>query len=755
VEVERPARRPLRRQGNSGFRAIALVLGMVLLGSAAAIGYSLFSPLLRDRQPAEARIASAETEKAPVGESRKTRRKVKEEEIEQPPPETPADPIEKPAVSEEEALTRRVLSAINAQRRLVGRDEVVLHAAHSSGCLAHATYLAKNAATENLDPHEEDPHLPGVTDAGRQTAPSASVAWREPVAAINGWLATPGHRALLLDASLKSVGFGFTRTATGEWVSVFDLLRGAKGTPGTGAARAVLYPAHRQQEVPLEFPGSEVPDPLPNAKNEPAGYPITATFPPSTKVPTAEAWLENEAGEEVAAWLSSPARPANERFTRSQRGTVCLFSRKLLEPGTRYVVYVQATAAGEDWSRVWSFTTVGPAEVRRRRYERAVARLNDFRRAAGLDPVDLDEKRSKACLAHADYLARNLDRAPGLRPEEELPDLPGYTREGSEIARASAPRIGGRAGPVDAIDWMMASILNRHLVLNPTAKTAALGAALHAPRGWIWVLSLPPLRREGDGPQAILYPGPGQKDVPLFFGREIGSLVPGESKGTVAGFAVTAGFFPKYSLTSVTATLKDESGKEVNCWLSTPQNPLKNVGSYRQILLVPKKALAPATKYTATFAAVVQGKKWQQRWSFTTMDPARYQEEVAGVLLESVNRARKLAGLGKVSLDASLTPGCAKHARYVVRNIDHPKVVGIGIHDEDPSLPGATPEGAKAGKAAVIAVISDPAESVDGWMATLYHRLSLLDPRLTRVGYGQAQHPLRGWVTVLDTGTGR
>jgi uncharacterized protein YkwD len=731
--------------------AVALALGVLLLGGAGAVGYYLLSPLLQDRRPPVAQVQPAEKEpgKEPILAAQDGKAKGKEE------IEPPGEPVEKPAAEESAALVRRVLSAINVQRRLVGRAEVVQHAAHSAGCLAHAAYLARNAGAENLDLHEEDPKLPGVTEAGAQAAQAASVAWREPVSAINTWLAAPAHRALLLDASLKSVGFGFARTARGEWVSVFDLLRGAKGVPGGGDVRAVLYPAHRQQGVPLEFPGNEVPDPLPDAKTEPAGYPITGTFPPTVKVPTAEAWLESEAGEEVPVWLSSPSRPANEKFARSQRGTVCLFSRKVLQPGTRYVVSLQATAAGEEWSRVWSFTTVGPAEVRRRRYERAVERLNFFRRASGLDPVALDEERSKACLAHAAYLARNLDRVPNLRPEEERPDLPGYTLEGSDMARTSAPRIGGRDGPVDAIDWMMASILNRHLVLNPTARTVALGSALHSPRGTIWVLSLPPLRREGDGPIATLYPGPEQKDVPLYFGREIASLVPGQPKGTVAGFAVTANFFPRHSVTSVEAKLTDGSGQEVDCWLSTPEKPLKNVGGYRQILLVPKKALIPATRYTASLQALVRGTRWKETWSFTTTDPVRYQKEIARDLLGRVNRARALAGLGKVKLDPALAPGCERHARYVVRNIDHPKVTGLGIHDEDPALPGATPEGARAGKAAVIAVISDPAESVDGWMATLYHRLSLLDPRLKRVGYGQAQHPTRGWVTVLDTGNGR
>ena len=35
------------------------------------------------------------------------------------------------------------------------------------------------------------------------------------------------------------------------------------------------------------------------------------------------------------------------------------------------------------------------------------------------------------------------------------------------------------------------------------------------------------------------------------------------------------------------------------------------------------------------------------------------------------------------------------------------------------------------------------------------HRIPLMNPGLKRIGYGQRQHPTRGWVTVLDSGSGR
>jgi hypothetical protein len=301
----------------------------------------------------------------------------------------------------------------------------------------------------------------------------------------------------------------------------------------------------------------------------------------------------------------------------------------------------------------------------------------------------------------------------------------------------------------------MFSVLNRHLVLNPAMTSVGIGAAMHAPRGWIWVVAFNPAGDPRDGPVPVIYPHADQKDVPLFFGRGIAQVAPEQPKNTPAGFSITANFFTGQRLTNVTASLVDSRGQDVPCWLSTPQKPLRNVGGYQQILLIPKKPLAAATTYTVTMRANVERNAWTKTWSFTTTDPQRDQAAMGRLLLDQVNRARRAAGLAKVTLDADLSRGCAAHAEYAVRNIDHPKLAGLGIHEEDATLPGATPKGAKAGKAAIIAVLSDPVDSVAGWEATLYHRIPLFDRQLKRLGYGQALHPSRGWVTVLDTGNGK
>ncbi|MFO0927284.1 MAG: CAP domain-containing protein [Gemmataceae bacterium] len=269
------------------------------------------------------------------------------------------------------------------------------------------------------------------------------------------------------------------------------------------------------------------------------------------------------------------------------------------------------------------------------------------------------------------------------------------------------------------------------------------------------MINLPTVRCDGDGPAAILYPGNKQTDVPLVFGREIQSMLPDQAKDAVAGFGITANFFPHRQVRQATARLIDPDGNPVEAWLSTPEKQLPGTGSYRQILLVPKRPLRPAAAYRVEMSAEVDGEPWREQWTFTTTDPQRFAESVQTAMLEQVNRVRTAAGLPVVTLDDTLSEGCRKHAAYVIKNLDAPSVQGLGIHDEDPKLPGYSKDGQRAGQNGVIAIISDPLDSVDNWMATLYHRIPLLDPRLKRIGYGQRQHPFRGWVTVLDAGTGK
>lgn len=121
--------------------------------------------------------------------------------------------------------------------------------------------------------------------------------------------------------------------------------------------------------------------------------------------------------------------------------------------------------------------------------------------------------------------------------------------------------------------------------------------------------------------------------------------------------------------------------------------------------------------------------------------------------LEKVNAIRKAAGLGAVTFDSDLSKGCSNHAKYILRNQGHPSVQGLGAHDEDPKLPGFTEEGRRAGKSSDIGWVDLP-QAVDGWMASLFHRVPILDPRLQSVGMAAEKGGKWGWVALMDLTSG-
>ncbi|MFN0245322.1 MAG: CAP domain-containing protein [Kofleriaceae bacterium] len=110
--------------------------------------------------------------------------------------------------------------------------------------------------------------------------------------------------------------------------------------------------------------------------------------------------------------------------------------------------------------------------------------------------------------------------------------------------------------------------------------------------------------------------------------------------------------------------------------------------------------------------------------------------------LERVNQHRVAAGLTVVRVDPVLSKGCMEHARYMLLNKGTDAMVGLEAHKQRPDLPGATPAGAKCGKAAdLFPGVSDLATAIDGWMAGIYHRRPMMDPGLKTIGIGYAALP--------------
>jgi len=102
-------------------------------------------------------------------------------------------------------------------------------------------------------------------------------------------------------------------------------------------------------------------------------------------------------------------------------------------------------------------------------------------------------------------------------------------------------------------------------------------------------------------------------------------------------------------------------------------------------------------------------------------------------LLNVVNEYRTASQLPTVVENRSWSFDAIKHARYMV-------YTGVLGHSEDPASPYYTPEGNAAATQSNAVGSSDPHVSdrsfVDFWMASPFHAVGILDPRLTAVGYG-------------------
>src|SRR5436189_2905385 len=126
----------------------------------------------------------------------------------------------------------------------------------------------------------------------------------------------------------------------------------------------------------------------------------------------------------------------------------------------------------------------------------------------------------------------------------------------------------------------------------------------------------------------------------------------------------------------------------------------------------------------------------------------------AAKVVERINLHRTAAGLEPVAIDPALSKGCVAHAEYLVKNAGHPSTQGLGLHSEDPKLPGYSKEGERAGKAAVIFLGLGGTDAVEGWMGALLHRIPLLQSRLRRIGYGSAAGGPAKVIVVLDATNG-
>jgi uncharacterized protein YkwD len=543
----------------------------------------------------------------------------------QPPPSAVTPPAPVPdappaAVVEAPGRATRALARLNAHRRAAGLPPVTLSAALSKGCLAHAEYLVTNTGHPSIrgtGAHDEDPQLPGFSEAGRRTARHAVVAGIEPAVAVDGWMATLYHRVPLLGPELQTIGLGFTRGGRSGWVAVLDV-SGSHGQFASGTV--VCYPADRQRDVPLAFPdGGEFPNPLPQTGPVRAGFPVTATFPRSATVRGVTASLRDAAGQPVAVWLSAPDRPANPSFPNHQGATVCLIPQRPLAANAAYTVAVAATVNDAAWTRSWAFTT-GPYDREPAGLaERAVARINACRKEAGLAPLTLDPALSGAAAAHARYLVVHADDPSTRRlgPNAEDPKLAGFSSAGQDAARGAFIYYGqDQIHPLDQVEDWMAGLWNRVQLLNPDLQVIGLGSARDVGKGWVLIMSRV---LSGVSGRVVIYPADGQTGVPTAYSGGVEPDPIPEDGDKRAGYPVTITFPPGAVVRGVHIELREQPDRVVSAWVSTPEKPAASPPwQQNTVCLMARDCLRPHTSYAVTATAVVDGVEWRRTWSFTT-----------------------------------------------------------------------------------------------------------------------------------------
>lgn len=122
--------------------------------------------------------------------------------------------------------------------------------------------------------------------------------------------------------------------------------------------------------------------------------------------------------------------------------------------------------------------------------------------------------------------------------------------------------------------------------------------------------------------------------------------------------------------------------------------------------------------------------------------------------LDQVNSFRAMANLPPVTENATWSQGCELHSRYMVKN-------DVVAHEEDSSNAWYTTEGntaAKNGNVAVQASSSaDDSVFLNMWITGPFHGISMIDPKLYKVGYGSYRENIGTWKSAgtLDITRGR
>ncbi len=146
---------------------------------------------------------------------------------------------------------------------------------------------------------------------------------------------------------------------------------------------------------------------------------------------------------------------------------------------------------------------------------------------------------------------------------------------------------------------------------------------------------------------------------------------------------------------------------------------------------------------------------------FTPSAGATEAEDAVGSGLARINEARAAIGVPPLKRNAALDVAATAHANYYKLNFGDPALAGNGLHYEEPGKAGFTGADFAARARAAgysgsinenVGVSGSMLVSVEWFLDVINHRLTLIDPRYTDVGFGVVNEG-KIKIEVIDLGT--
>jgi len=239
-----------------------------------------------------------------------------------------------------------------------------------------------------------------------------------------------------------------------------------------------------------------------------------------------------------------------------------------------------------------------------------------------------------------------------------------------------------------------------------------------------------------------------------------------ELEGTFDGFKMVAG---TWSLTSDNGCCK-----VIGAWSASWTAPLPGSSSGASSSGATSGGSSSGSSSGASSGGVIGSKDWDgeslgdvhpgpERAAPGHTDDAELSKQQNAALSE-LNELRALVGLPAITQNRLIAKAAQAHAQFYVQHYSKYKAKNLSPHKEDASF-GEGFTGVSFGTrlkkagfsgppgAEVMAFTGSPSGALKGWLETVYHRLPLIDPRVSEMGFGIASSA-KARTEVMNTSNG-